>query len=190
MLKLYLVVYVDDFKLAGPASAINNGWELIRKGIKIDDPSPLGMYLGCRHDLSERRLPDTGVRVCTIEYNMEDFLRSCVERYKELTSVTTMSRVATPFLQEISEPDFTDPATTSRMTSSAEGALRDALEKSNVEDANSAMPQQQLKPCAAKVLMKILYAARYARLDLLRAVCALAQSVSYTHLTLPTNREV
>ena len=36
------------------------------------------------------------------------------------------------------------------------------------------MPQRQLKPYAAKVLMKILYAARYARLDLLRAVCALA----------------
>ena len=31
---------------------------------------------------------------------------------------------------------------------------------------------------AAKVLMKILYAARYARFDLLRAVCALAQQVS------------
>ena len=31
---------------------------------------------------------------------------------------------------------------------------------------------------AAKVLMKVLYAARYARFDLLRAVCALAQQVS------------
>ena len=42
----------------------------------------------------------------------------------------------------------------------------------------SAMPQKQLKPHAAKVLMKILYAARYARLDLLRAVCALAQFIT------------
>ena len=39
------------------------------------------------------------------------------------------------------------------------------------------MPQQ-LKPYAAKILMKILYAARYARLDLLRAVCALAQFIT------------
>ena len=32
-----------------------------------------------------------------------------------------------------------------------------------------------LQPYAAKVLMKILYVARYARFDLLRAVCSLAQ---------------
>ena len=88
VLKLYLVVHVDDFKLAGPATAIKKGWELIRKGIKTDDPSPMGMYLGCRHDVSEKTLPDTGARVRCIEYNMEDFLRSCVERYKELTGLS------------------------------------------------------------------------------------------------------
>ena len=99
MLKLYLVMYVDDFKLAGPATAIKKGWELIRKGIKTDDPSPMGMYLGCRHDVSEKTLPVTGARVRCIEYNMEDFLRSCVERYKELTGVTAMRHAATPFLQ-------------------------------------------------------------------------------------------
>ncbi len=31
-LELYLVVYVDDFKLAGKAGNIEAGWELIRKG--------------------------------------------------------------------------------------------------------------------------------------------------------------
>ena len=107
VLNLFLVVYVDDFKLAGPATAIKKGWELIRRGVKTDDPGPLGMYFGCRHDVSERKLPDIGTRVRAIEYNMDDFLRSCVERYKELTGVTTMSRAATPFIQEISEPDFT-----------------------------------------------------------------------------------
>ena len=75
----------------------------------------------------------------------------------------------------------------------------------------------KLQPLAASVLMKILYAARMARFDLLRATCKLAcfttrwdadcdkriyrlvcyinsslskRPVSYTHLTLPTNREV
>ena len=80
-------------------------------------------------------------------------------------------------LIHISEPEFTDTAASWRTTSSAEDALRDALDKSNVKDANSAMPQQ-LKPYAAKVLMKILYAARYARLDLVRVVCALAQFIT------------
>ena len=177
VLKLYLVVYVDDFKLAGPKAAIKRGWELIRKGIKTDDPSPMGMYLGCRHDVSERILPDTGARVRCIEYNMEDFLRSCVERYKELTGVSAMRHAATPFLQEHSEPDFSDSAMPSKGTSSAEETLRNALVTTEVERGKPAMPQQ-LKPYAAKILMKILYAARYARLDLLRAVCSLAQFIT------------
>ena len=74
---------------------------MIRKGIKTDAPSPLGMYLGCRHDVSVRTLPDTGAKVRVIEYNMEDFLRSCVERYKELTGVTALRRATTPFLTEL-----------------------------------------------------------------------------------------
>ena len=88
-----------------------------------------------------------------------------------------MRHAATPFLQEHSEPDFSNTATTSRTASSAEETLRDALEKSNIKDAKPAMPQP-LKPYAAKVLMKILYAARYARLDVLRVVCALAQFIT------------
>ena len=130
-LKLFLVVYVDDFKLAGPADAIQLGWDLIRKGIKTDAPSPLGMYLGCRHDVSERTLPDTGAKVRVIEYNMEDFLRSCVERYKELTGVTALRRATTPFLTELSDPDFTNPQTAAKVVDSAEGALREVLTKSD-----------------------------------------------------------
>ena len=51
----------------------------------------------------------TGAKVRVIEYNMEDFLRSCVERYKELTGVTALRRATTPFLAELSDLDFTDP---------------------------------------------------------------------------------
>ena len=74
--------------------------------------------------MSERKLPDTGAKVRVIEYNMEDFLRSCVERYKELTGVTVLSRATRPFLQEASDPDFTDPTVTLRQSYSAERALR------------------------------------------------------------------
>ena len=104
---------------------------------------------------------------------MEDFWRSCVERYKELVGVTSLSRATTPFLQEVSDPDFTDPTMASRMSGSPEGALHESMKKSGrSEGADSAMPQRQLEHYAAKVLLKILYAARYARLDLLHAVCA------------------
>ena len=54
-LKLTLVIYVDDFKLAGPAENVKKGWKLFREApnpedrIEMEDPSPLGRYLGCVH---------------------------------------------------------------------------------------------------------------------------------------------
>ena len=58
-LNLCFVVDVDDFKLAGPANKIQLGWDLIRRGIKTDSLSPLGMCSGCQHDVLERSLPDS-----------------------------------------------------------------------------------------------------------------------------------
>ena len=73
-------MYVDDFKLSGPAEHLKEGWELIAKGLKIEAPGPIGLYLGCKHEESMKTLPDTGRQVRVMEYNMEEFLRSCVER--------------------------------------------------------------------------------------------------------------
>eukprot|EP00969_Alexandrium_andersonii_P274784 12145270-Alexandrium_andersonii.AAC.1 len=50
---LFLVVYVDDFKMAGPTENLAKGWELIRHsrvsaegekkpGLTMDDPTPFG----------------------------------------------------------------------------------------------------------------------------------------------------
>ena len=54
-------MYVDDFKLAGPASELQAGWDLIRSasevaptGIDMDPPTAIGRYLGCEHRVSER----------------------------------------------------------------------------------------------------------------------------------------
>ena len=141
------MVYVDDFELAGPEKSIQKGWDLIRRRVKTDEPSRLGMYLGCRHDVSERNLPDTGARVRAIEYNMEDLLRWRVERYQELTGVTILRRATTPFLQEIHDPDFSDTQAPSQSTDTEEGALRKAMKESGTKDKDKtpAMPQQ-LKP--------------------------------------------
>ena len=38
-LKLFLIVYVDDFKMAGPTENLCKGWEIIRKEIKVEDPA-------------------------------------------------------------------------------------------------------------------------------------------------------
>ena len=45
-LQLFLVVYVDDFKLAGPVKNLDKGWQLIRQRVRTEDPTPLGKYLG------------------------------------------------------------------------------------------------------------------------------------------------
>ena len=48
-MKLFLTVYVDDFKLAGPARLLARGWSLIREHVRVEPPTPLGKYLGCNH---------------------------------------------------------------------------------------------------------------------------------------------
>ena len=57
-LKLFLVVYVDDFKLAGPAKNLAKGWELIRSGLEMERPSALGVFLGCDHHVSQEKMAD------------------------------------------------------------------------------------------------------------------------------------
>ena len=51
-LDLFLVVYVDDFKMSGKIEFMERGWELIRQGVEMDDPTELGRFLGCEHKLS------------------------------------------------------------------------------------------------------------------------------------------
>ena len=48
-LDLLLVVYVDDFKMAGPQDKISKGWELIAKVIDMEPAEVLGRYFGCHH---------------------------------------------------------------------------------------------------------------------------------------------
>ena len=55
-LNLFLVVYVDDFKLAGPAKNLKEGWALIRRKVNTEEPTPLGKYLGCQHVTVEHTL--------------------------------------------------------------------------------------------------------------------------------------
>ena len=53
-----MVVYVDDFKLAGPKNSIAEGWALIGKGLHMEPPTKVGSFLGCNHVREEIRLPN------------------------------------------------------------------------------------------------------------------------------------
>ena len=52
-----LIVYVDDFKLTGSKPILSTVWGLIRKGLRIGDPTPVGLYLGCHHRVTEEKHP-------------------------------------------------------------------------------------------------------------------------------------
>ena len=59
-LDLLLVIYVDDFKMAGPEKNMAKGWELLGEFIDVDPAEVLGKYFGCmHHEESQIKLPAT-----------------------------------------------------------------------------------------------------------------------------------
>ena len=52
-LKLMVVIYVDDFKLAGPTENLAKGWEMLRAVLRIEPETDLGLYVGCKLTQSE-----------------------------------------------------------------------------------------------------------------------------------------
>ena len=58
-LKLFLMVYVDDFKMSGPSANFAKGWSMIRQKVKTDEPRAVTKCLGCEHLVC-----DTNVGVC------------------------------------------------------------------------------------------------------------------------------
>ena len=76
--KLFLVIYVDDLKLAGPAQNLTKGWEMLRSKLRIEPETDLGLYLGCLLSKGTNRLHD-GTEVTTMTYNMEGLLKLSVK---------------------------------------------------------------------------------------------------------------
>ena len=97
MLKLFHVVYIDDFKLSGPQVNLAKGWELIRAGINTDKPHSMNLFLGCKHEESVQTSPSSGKQVRTLSYNMESFLRDAVAKYQVLADNVLLRKVSTPF---------------------------------------------------------------------------------------------
>ena len=86
-----LTIYVDDFKLAGLKANMSHGWKILRQGLHIEPEQRIAgagaVYLGCKHIVNSVRLP-TGAVVTTMTYDMEDFLKSCIERYRAVIGGT------------------------------------------------------------------------------------------------------
>ena len=55
------VIYVDDFKMAGPAAAVKQAWKDISEigGIKITEPESSTQFLGCKHHVDRGEMEST-----------------------------------------------------------------------------------------------------------------------------------
>ena len=155
-LDLTLMVYVDDFKMAGPKGNLAAGWRLIQKHLNLDEPGPVNHCLGCRHRVGTGTVEGKKVRV--MEYDVCDFMRQCVTAYKEVCGDPNMKMrvVATPFLPP---PD---------------GGGDAYLGPEDPSDEQKGT----LASKASSILMKVLYGARAARWDLLKIVQVLATRVT------------
>ena len=99
-LKLLLVVYVDDLKMAGPKQNLKRGWEMLRSKLNIEPETDLGLYLGCILTRGTAKLHDN-TSVTTLTYNMEGLLKMSVEKYLEIVGKDVkLKKVATPSLPE------------------------------------------------------------------------------------------
>ena len=175
-----LIIYVDDFKLAGPSQNMNKGWELLTEGIKIGKPEVIDAngtsYLGC----IQRRfagVDSTGRSINTMEYDMKEFVQSCIDRYVEMTEIGSEPRhYATPMLpesmvhQEIT--NFTCPWCEKGSKLKGNKAI------DTVDDDFDGIIGKTFKGRAGKIVMKLLGAARICRYDILKAVTHLASFMS------------
>ncbi len=193
-LNLLLIIYVDDFKLAGPEENLDAGWALLRTKLNIGPEGPLGMYLGCNQRREKMQIHG-GLWANVVIYDMESFLEQCVARYLEVAPAGTVMREAkTQFLHDAGDHGQ-ERNPTKRIGKrcvwcsyiTPDGLVKDehvtALDDRAAECASGgdgAPPDDevrgQLADAACSVLMKILYAARMARFDLLRPVQGLAKS--------------
>eukprot|EP00974_Lingulodinium_polyedra_P089529 8681292-Lingulodinium_polyedra.AAC.1 len=60
----------------------------------MEDPTPMQLYLGCVHKRFEGKVDGVGP-VVGVEYDVESFLASCVQRYLDLC-VSDSARTGTP----------------------------------------------------------------------------------------------
>ncbi len=48
-LRVFLTIYVDDFKMAGPFENMDKAWKMTGSVIKLGKPTTAVKYLGCKH---------------------------------------------------------------------------------------------------------------------------------------------
>ena len=70
---------------------LKKGWELIKKDIDTDEPAPANLYLGCKHEIKDVLLSN-GVKARKVIYNMEDYLKTIVEKNTRIFAMRQQER--------------------------------------------------------------------------------------------------
>ena len=191
-MKLLLVIYVDDLKMAGPPDQLPKGWTMLRQELRLEEETPLGLYLGCRISKGEAVLHNT-TPVRTVTYDMEAYLDMTVKKYCDITGFdpSKFRTVPSPSpAEETKHHPARAPACNNKshrctwcgntMPVDADGRLippppiPTGPTKEEVTEEN----RGALAPQAASILMKLLYAARICRFDLLRSINNLARKIT------------
>ena len=95
-----LVVYVDDFLLAGPPALLPGVWQSIMKVVRLGAHGPLEHFLGCTHIVKPAPVADDPSRI-EIAFNMSGYLAQSVESYQTLAkSNAKFPRVDTPYIYD------------------------------------------------------------------------------------------
>jgi hypothetical protein len=151
-----MAIYVDDIICSGPERAVKERLQALRSEIIMDEDTPLQRYLGCEYVVTKER---GKTRLLT---QMKAFLQQCLERYDLAVDSAIKKHGSTPHLVSLQKRAGADTP-----------FLPDQRPLYNQELAEGA-----LKNDASSLLMKLLYACRLARPDLLKATTTLAQFVT------------
>ena len=91
---LALVVYVDDFLLAGDSSYHEAFWAELSKRIMLDDVGDIGRFLGRHHSMIKYNDQDR------FAFDMRAYAESIVNDYCQLVGHAKLKKVNTPFLSK------------------------------------------------------------------------------------------
>ena len=129
--------------------------------ITLEDPQPIARYLGCYHRIKKERVNNREVNV--MEYDMTEFMKQCVESYITLAGGPDKVK-----LREVQTPVAVNPEKPGSKPHYGNALTPDELEALPGEEPG------QLSHVAMSVVTKVLYRARLAHWNLLKAVAILA----------------
>ena len=95
-----MMVYVDDFKMAGAPANLKKAWQGIMQHISFKEkPKPTTRCLGCNHIFKEITLPN-GKKAKGASWEMSDSLKQAVQSYIAAGGKQSLPKVSTPFLND------------------------------------------------------------------------------------------